>query len=254
MILSIIIPAYNEARRLSQTIERLSDSLRSQSWDWELLIVDDGSSDETGKVAESEAAREPRVRVMREPHRGKGGAVKAGLLAARGDFRFMCDADLSMPIQELGRFLPPELAGFDVAIASREGSDARRIGEPTYRHAVGRIFNLAVQWLALPGINDSQCGFKMFTADAVTRIFPLVTVEGWAFDVEVIAIARAQGMRVVEVPIEWHYRQESRLSLWRDGAAMFGELIRIRLRSARGLYRPPAGPERKGPRARPESH
>lgn len=243
MTLSIIIPAYNEERRIGQTIDRLCEYLRSQPWDWELRIVDDGSSDHTGQIAESLAAGEPRVRVMREPHRGKGGAVKAGLLAAQGDFRFICDADLSMPIEELHRFLPPSLVTFDVAIASREGPDARRIGEPVYRHAVGRIFNLGVQWLALPGINDSQCGFKMFTATAVDRIFPFVTVNGWAFDVEVLAIARARGLRIVEVPIEWHYRSESRLSLWRDGVAMLAELIRIRLRSARGLYRSHDSPQ-----------
>src|SRR5262249_23237252 len=153
-------------------------------------------------------ASDPRIRVMREPHRGKGGAVKAGLVAAQGDFRFICDADLSMPIQEIHRFLPPALEDADVAIASREGPDASRLGEPFYRHAVGRLFNLGVQWLVLPGINDSQCGFKMFTASAVNRIFPRVTVSGWAFDVEVLAVARAQGMRIVEVPIEWHYRAE----------------------------------------------
>jgi glycosyltransferase involved in cell wall biosynthesis len=237
MSLSIIIPAYNEERRIRQTVDRMCGYLRSCGWDWELRVVDDGSSDRTGDVAESYAAKEPRIRVMREPHRGKGGAVKAGLMAATADFRFMCDADLSMPIEQMHRFLPPSLENFDVAIASREGPDARRIGEPLYRHAVGRIFNLGVQWLALPGINDSQCGFKMFTSAAVDRIFPRVTVKGWAFDVEVLAIARAQGLRIVEVPIEWHYRSDSRLSLSRDGAAMFAQLVRIRLRSARGVYR-----------------
>lgn len=236
MRLSIIVPAFNEQRRLGQTIDAVREYVRTQPWDWELRIVDDGSADRTGDIAEAQAAGDARIRVMREPHRGKGGAVKAGLVAAQGDFRFICDADLSMPISEIHRFLPPALENFDVAIASREGPDARRVGEPLYRHAVGRIFNLGVQWLALPGINDSQCGFKMFTAAAVNRIFPRVTVTGWAFDVEVLAIARAQGMRIVEVPIEWHYRTESRLSLWRDGAAMFAELLRIRRRAALGTY------------------
>jgi dolichyl-phosphate beta-glucosyltransferase len=163
--------------------------------------------------------------------------VKAGLLAARGSHRFICDADLSMPIAELSRFLPPALTGADVAIGTREGINARRVGEPFYRHAVGRVFNFIVQRLALGGIEDSQCGFKMFTAAAVAAIFPLVTVNGWAFDVEALAIAREQRLRIVEVPIEWHYREESRLSMVRDGTAMMGELLRIARNRRRGRYR-----------------
>ncbi|HUR33362.1 MAG TPA: dolichyl-phosphate beta-glucosyltransferase [Vicinamibacterales bacterium] len=234
---SIVIPAFNEERRLGATLAEVSAYLRAQPWDWEVRVVDDGSGDGTAVVAEQFAATEPRVIVQREPHRGKGGAVKAGLLAARGSFRFICDADLSMPIQEVVRFLPPQAGAFDVAIGSREGMRARRVGEPLYRHVMGRLFNLGVQWLVLPGIEDSQCGFKMFTADAARSIFPRVTVDGWAFDVEVLAVARARNLRVIEVPIEWHYRAESRLSMLRDGWEMLKELLRIRLRAARGAYR-----------------
>ncbi len=235
--LSIVIPAYNEERRLETTLDAVANYLRRQPWDWEIRVVDDGSQDQTAGIAERVAAAEPRVVVQREPHRGKGGAVKAGLLGARGDYRFICDADLSMPIEEVSRFLPPALSGFEVAIGSREGVRARRIGEPMYRHLMGRLFNLGVQRLVLPGIEDSQCGFKMFTARAVQSIFPRVSVDGWAFDVEVLAVARAQGLRIVEVPIEWHYRAESRLSMLRDGWAMLNELLRIRMRAARGVYR-----------------
>jgi glycosyltransferase involved in cell wall biosynthesis len=200
-------------------------------------VVDDGSRDETATIAERLAGGEPRVVVQREAHRGKGGAVKAGLLSARGAFRFICDADLSMPIREVARFLPPSLSRFDVAIGTREGLGARRVGEPSYRHVMGRLFNGAVQRLALPGIEDSQCGFKMFTADAVQSIFPLVTIDGWAFDVEVLTIAREQRLHVVEVPIEWHYRRESQVSMVRDSLGMLRELLRIRLRALRGAYR-----------------
>lgn len=235
--LSIVIPAFNEERRLAATLEALRDHLGRQPWDWEIRVVDDGSRDDTARIADAVAEREPRVVVQREPHRGKGGAVKAGLMAARGMYRFICDADLSMPIAELGRFLPPIATGFDVAIGSREGVAARRVGEPAFRHLMGRLFNRVVQWLTLPGIEDSQCGFKMFTASAVASIFPLVTVDGWAFDVEVLTIARAHRLRVIEVPIEWHYREESRLSMLRDGARMLGELVRIRMRALRGAYR-----------------
>ena len=235
--LSIVIPAFNEERRLAATLEALRDHLKRQPWDWEIRVVDDGSGDDTARIADAFAAGEPRVVVQREPHRGKGGAVKAGLMAARGMYRFICDADLSMPVAELRRFLPPAATGFDIAIGSREGVAARRVGEPAFRHLLGRIFNRIVQWLTLPGIEDSQCGFKMFTESAVASIFPLVTVDGWAFDVEVLTIAREQRLRVIEVPIEWHYRKESRLSMLRDGARMLGELVRIRIRGLRGAYR-----------------
>ena len=234
---SIVIPAYNEERRLGATLETVAGFLRDQPWHWEIRVVDDGSADRTVSVAESFASGEPRVIVQREPHRGKGGAVKAGLLAATGAFRFICDADLSMPIEEVLRFLPPQAPSFDVAIGSREGLRARRVAAPMYRHLMGRLFNRGVQWLVLPGIEDSQCGFKMFTASAVRSIFPRVRVDGWAFDVEVLAVARAQRLRVVEVPIEWHYRAESRLSMLRDGWEMLRELLRIRIRAARGEYR-----------------
>jgi dolichyl-phosphate beta-glucosyltransferase len=233
---SIVIPAYNEERRLGATLLAVTAFLRLQPWQWEVRVVDDGSADGTVAVAKGLATSEPRIVVQCEPHRGKGGAVKAGLTAARGNFRFICDADLSMPIEELVRFLPPRAESFDVAIGSREGMRARRVGEPMYRHLLGRLFNRGVQWLVLPGIEDSQCGFKMFTADAVRAIFPRVTVDGWAFDVEVLAVARAQQLRVIEVPIEWHYRAESRLSMLRDGWEMLKELVRIRLRALRGHY------------------
>jgi dolichyl-phosphate beta-glucosyltransferase len=159
-------------------------------------------------------------------------------MAARGEFRFICDADLSMAMSELARFMPPMAPAFDVAIGSREGAAARRVGEPAYRHFVGRMFNYVVQALALPGIEDSQCGFKMFTAAAVEKIFPRVEVDGWAFDVEALAIARAQGLKILEVPIEWHYRRGSQLSMGRDGLAMLRELLRIRRSLRAGRYGP----------------
>jgi dolichyl-phosphate beta-glucosyltransferase len=234
--LSIVIPAFNEERRLPATLDTLVGYLRQHPWDWELRVVDDGSSDATASIAETFRQTEPRVVVQREPHRGKGGAVKAGLLAARGSHRFICDADLSMPVDELPRFLPPRLSGFDIAIATREGHGARRVGEPIHRHLLGRLFNHAVRWLTPAGVDDTQCGFKMFTAQAVASIFPLVTVDGWAFDIEMLTIARQQRLRLVEVPIEWHYRQQSQLSMVRDGIGMLRDVWRIGVRLKRGQY------------------
>ena len=233
---SIVVPAFNEEVRIGSTLEDLSRFLAAQSWTWEVRVVDDGSADATCRIVEEWHRREPNIVLQREPHRGKGGAVKAGLLASAARFRFICDADLSMPVGELPRFLPPKLTDFDVAIGSREGVGARRVGEPMIRHVAGRVFNYAVQRLTVPGINDTQCGFKMFTGAAADAIFPQVTVEGWAFDIEVLSIARARSMRIVEVPIEWHYRRASQLSLIRDGVSMFRELLRIRAKASRGDY------------------
>jgi dolichyl-phosphate beta-glucosyltransferase len=233
---SIVVPAFNEALRIGSTLDDLATFLNRQAWRWEVRVVDDGSADNTCQIVEDFRKTHANVVLQREPHRGKGGAVKAGLLAATAQFRFICDADLSMPVTELPRFLPPVLQNFDVAIGSREGVGARRVGEPLIRHLAGRVFNYAVQRLTVPGINDTQCGFKMFTAAAVEAIFPLVTVDGWAFDIEVLSIARARGMRIVEVPIEWHYRRASQLNLVSDGAAMLSELLRIRARARGGVY------------------
>lgn len=232
--LSIVIPAFNEARRIPDTLAQLATYLAAKPWDWEIRVVDDGSTDGTVEAVAAASRRNPRIVVQQEPHRGKGGAVKAGLLAARGDYRFMCDADLSMPPSELVRFLPPALSNFAVAIGSREGAGARRVGEPWRRHFVGRVFNRAIQWLAVPGIADTQCGFKMFTADSVRAIFPHVTLEGWAFDIEVLSIARAKGLRIVEVPIEWHHRPESQVSVFRDSWRMLRDLLKVRARARRG--------------------
>ena len=238
---SIVVPAFNEEARLGETLAELTGFLSTRPWRWEVRVADDGSTDRTAEIVAEAARADSRIVLQREPHRGKGGAVKAGLLAATQPYRFICDADLSMPVSELPRFLPPVLTDFDVAIGSREGHGARRIGEPLVRHVAGRVFNYAVQQLTMSGIEDTQCGFKMFSAKAVEAIFPLVGIDGWAFDIEVLTIARAQGLRIVEVPIEWHYRRASRISLVGDGVRMFAELLRIRSRARRGQYGRSAG-------------
>lgn len=243
--LSVVVPSYNEEHRLPGTLRQIADYLAATHWDWEVRVVDDGSTDGTAAVTESFSRSVPRVMLQREPHRGKGGAVKAGVLAARADYRFICDADLSMPIAEIARFLPPQLTDFDVAIGSREVPGARRINEPIRRHLVGRIFNETVKALLLGGIEDTQCGFKMFTGAAAQAIFPLVTTEGWAFDIEALYIARERSLRIREIPIEWHYRERSQIRVVRDGVAMLRDLLRMRARAARGAYRPEANASRQ---------
>jgi dolichyl-phosphate beta-glucosyltransferase len=234
--LALVVPAYDEEAQLADSLAQLRHYLATQPWRWEIRVVDDGSRDGTARVVAEIAAADPRVVLQREPHRGKGGAVRAGMRATTARYRFLCDADLSMPVRELPRFLPPLLEGADVAIGTREGAGARRVGEPLSRHLAGRLFNRLVRWMLVPGVHDTQCGFKLFTAAAADAIFPHVTVEGWAFDIEALVIARRKGLRVREVPIEWHYRQASRVRVLRDGVAMFRALLRIRWRAWRGEY------------------
>jgi glycosyltransferase involved in cell wall biosynthesis len=234
--LSVVIPAFNEATRIGSSISTLRDYLGHHPFEWELRVVDDGSSDGTGEAVLSAAAGDLRVVLQREPHRGKGAAVRAGLLAARGNLRFMCDADLSMPVGQLTRFLAIVPRDCDVAIGSREGAGARRLGEPVLRHVMGRVFNRLVQVSVLPGIDDTQCGFKLLTARAAQVICSSMTIEGWAFDIEMLQIARVQGWRVREVPIEWHYRDRSRVSAMRDTWRMARDLWRVRANARRGAY------------------
>lgn len=234
--LAIVIPAYNEAAGIEASVNTLRAYLGTRPWSWEIRVVDDGSSDRTAAIVEAMARGDERVRLQREPHRGKGAAVRAGFLASTAAYRFLCDADLSMPVSELDRFMPPAFGEADIAIGTREGLGARRVGEPISRHLAGRAFNAIVRSLTVPGIQDTQCGFKMFTAAAADAIFPSVTVEGWAFDIEVLYIARRRGFRVREVPIEWHFRSESRVRMLPDSVAMLREVFRIRRRGRRGAY------------------
>ena len=244
--LSVVIPAFNEAGRIQRTLDELREVLPTLAEWWEIRVVDDGSSDGTADVVSRAAREDGRVLLQAEPHRGKGGAVRAGLMAAQGNLRFMCDADLSMPAAELRRFMPIVPASCDIAIGSREVPGARRVGEPVHRHRMGRVFNGLVKTLALPGIEDTQCGFKMFSASAVRAICPLMTLNGWAFDLEMLFIARRLGLRIVEVPIEWHYRDQSRISPLRDSIRMTRDLLKIRVNGRRGVYGPahPARPSR----------
>ena len=236
--LSIIVPAFNEAARIGPTLTALQAALPSIVPAWEIRVVDDGSTDDTGAVVEAAAAAagDTRIVLQREPHRGKGGAVRAGMLASRGDLRFLCDADLSMPVTELPRFLAQVPATCDIAIGSREGEGARRVGEPGLRHAMGRVFNTLVRRLVLQGIEDTQCGFKMFTGAAADAVFSRITLDGWAFDIETLVVAQRLGLRVVEMPIEWHYRDRSQVSPVRDSLLMARDVLRIRARAARGRY------------------
>lgn len=239
-LLSIIIPAYNEEDRLPGTLAKLREYLQAQPYQAEILIVDNASQDRTSEIAQTYAAAsapaETPIHVYQEPRRGKGAAVRAGMLKATGKYRFMCDADLSMPVSEINRFLPPTLNDADIAIASREAPGAVRYGEPAYRHLVGRVFNTLIRLLALPSLHDTQCGFKCFKAAVAEDLFTSLTITGWSFDVEVLFIARQRGYRIVELPIPWYYDPQSRISVARDALQMTLDILKIRYKGMRGRY------------------
>ncbi|NPA93789.1 MAG: glycosyltransferase family 2 protein [Chloroflexi bacterium] len=238
--LSIVIPAHNEAHRLPGTLEKVLAFLRTQPYSAEVLVVENGSTDNTLALARAfQEANPDVVRVLHEERRGKGLAVQRGMLAARGEYRFLCDADLSMPIEELPRFLPPQLTDFDIAIGSRELPESRRLQEPAYRHLIGRAFNLMVQALALPGFRDTQCGFKCFRGEVADDVFRYQTMTGMSFDVEILFIARRRGYRIVEVPITWYFDPDSRVRLVHDSMRMAIDLLAIRWNALRGRYDPP---------------
>lgn len=235
--LSIILPAHNEEKRLPRTLDEVRGFVESQSYPVDVVLVENGSQDRTLELAQQYAASLPYLRVLHEDRPGKGLAVRTGILAAKGQYRIFCDVDFSMPISEIVRFIPPALPDCQVAIASREAPGSVRYNEPYYRHLSGRVFNTLVRWLALPGLQDSQCGFKCFRGDIADEIFPLLTNTGWAFDVEVLFIARQRGYRIVEVPIPWYFNPESKIRMLRDSWRMLRDLILIRANNLRGLYR-----------------
>ena len=231
--LSVVIPAYNEEIRISRTIREIVSYLSGQNYEWEIVVADDGSSDATARLVPEAADGDPRVRVLPLEHRGKGWAVKNGMLAASGDFRLLSDADLSVPIAQVERLLPPQAAGVDVAVGSREAPGAARYGEPGRRHLMGRVFNAVTGWLVATGLADTQCGFKCFRADAAYLLFTKATLDGFSFDVEVLYLARRSGMTLAEIGVDWHYREHSKVRPLRDALSMTMDLLRIRWRHRR---------------------
>lgn len=234
--LSIIIPAHNEENRLPSTLEQVFNFLARQPYAAEVVVVENGSRDHTYEIAQKFAKQYENLRVIRNQERGKGLAIQRGVKEAVGTYLFLCDADLSMPIEEINKFIPPQLEPVDVAIASREAPGAVRYNEPAYRHITGRVFNTLIRLLVLPGLQDTQCGFKCIRAEVARDIFPYQTLTGWAFDVELLYIARRRGYQLVEVPIDWYFNADSKISIVRDSLRMFLDLLKIRRNARCGLY------------------
>ena len=234
--LSIVIPAYNEESRLPRTLGQIFTFLEKQTYISEVIIVENGSSDHTLELAREFILQCPHLKVLHEEERGKGNAVRRGILEARGEYRFICDADLSMPIEEVQKFLPPMLNDFDLAIASREARDAVRYNEPSYRHVGGRAINLVIRLLILPGLNDTQCGFKCFRAAVAEDLFGQQTLLGWSFDIELLYLARRKRLRIKEIPVHWYFDADSKVNAVRDALRMIGDIFRIHINALRGRY------------------
>jgi glycosyltransferase involved in cell wall biosynthesis len=235
-LLSIVIPAHNEEHRLPGTLEKIFEFLTSQEYAAEIVVVENGSHDRTLEIVQEYTHCINFLRVFHEEARGKGLAVRRGMLEAVGQYRFICDADLSMPIEEVNRFLPPHIGDHKVIIGSREAPGAVRYNEPTYRHVIGRVLNTMVRVMALPGLQDTQCGFKCFEGRLADEVFRLQTMGGMSFDVEVLFIARRLGHPVLEVPIDWYFNSDSRVRLVEDSFRMALDLIQIRLNGLNGVY------------------
>ncbi|WP_129632998.1 dolichyl-phosphate beta-glucosyltransferase [Candidatus Oscillochloris fontis] len=241
--LSVVIPAYNEASRLPATLAQVMEYLQAQNYRSEVIVVDDGSSDATANLAEQVAG----VRVLRRDHRGKGFAVRAGALAARGMYVLLCDADLAVPISEWEKLYAQLRVGHDVVIGSREGLGASREGEPWYRHVMGRVFNRIIQSVALKGINDTQCGFKAMSRPVAHDLFRRVRIYGdnapivqgaavTAYDVELLFLARRYGYRICEVPVQWQYGTETKVNIVRDSLRNLRDVLTVRMNDLRGRY------------------
>ena len=233
ILLSVVIPAYNEELRIFQTVREVIAYLSTQDYRWEIIVADDGSVDATAALVNEASGGDTRVRVLPLHHGGKGWAVRNGMLEAYGEFRLLCDADLSVPIEQVERLLSPESGAVDVAVGSREAPGAARYGEPGSRHLMGRVFNTLTRRLAAPGIVDTQCGFKCFRAQAARELFSRSTMNGFSYDVEVLHLAHRLGMTIAEIGVDWHYREHSKVRPLHDAFSMTLDLLRILWRHRR---------------------
>lgn len=246
-LLSVIIPAYNELENFKAgKLDQVDQFLDAENFDWEVIVVDDGSKDGTVEAIRSWVASKPHWKLIANPHHGKAKTVETGMSAARGMYRLFTDFDQATPIEEVRKVLAAFKKGADVVIGSREIKGASRHKEPIIRHVMGRVFNALVQFLALRGISDSQCGFKAFTAEATEDLFGRLVVYKnhssqdaytGAFDVELLFLARKKPLKIVEIPVAWNYVDTSRVNPLKDSIRMLTDIVRIRLAYLQGRYR-----------------
>jgi len=238
---SFVIPAYNESARIRPTLDEMLRYSEQHNWDIAILVVDDGSRDDTSAIVLEYSKTHPQISlVASSSNHGKGFSVRAGMLHARGDICLFTDADLSSPIAEAQHLFDVIAQGADIAIGSRWlDPELQTQRQPLYRQLLGRIFNLALRLILGLNFADTQCGFKAFRRDAAQRIFPLQKIERWGFDPEILFLARKAGLVVKEVPVVWAHSEGTRLHPFRDGMHMFFDVLRIRWNSMSGGYSSP---------------
>lgn len=229
--LSVVIPAYNEQQRLERTLNRILEYLQQQEYTYEVVVVSDGSTDCTETIVEQWSAQHPCLKLLAyHPNRGKGYAVRYGMLRARGEYLLFSDADLATPIEEVEKLFPQVKDNRTIAIGSRPLKESQlMVRQPFYREWLGRGFNKVVQLLAVWGVQDTQCGFKLFPREVAHQVFALCRLNGFSFDFEVLYFARRMGYRIVEVPVRWSHQPGSKVRLLRDGFRMLRDLIWLRL-------------------------
>jgi len=244
--LSVIIPSYNEQKNLQRgVLNEVASYLQKQTYSWEVILADDGSNDGTTEKLEAFAHHHPSFRVLKNIHAGKGPTVQAGMANAEGKWRLFCDFDQSTPLSEIEKLMA-EVIEYKVVIGSREITGARRNKEPWYRHLMGRGFNFLVQNLAVPGIMDTQCGFKLFSADTAEKLFNSLYVYGkaqarqdaftGAFDVELLYLAKKYQIKVKEIPVVWHHHETDRVNPIKDSVRMLNDIVKVRVADFQGRY------------------
>ncbi|HEY6338306.1 MAG TPA: dolichyl-phosphate beta-glucosyltransferase [Candidatus Sulfotelmatobacter sp.] len=238
---SIVIPAYNESARLGASLEIILSYIAAQGWSAEVIVVNDGSSDDTAEIVRRFAQNNSALRLVENPgNRGKGYSVRNGMLQARGKVVIFSDADLSSPIEEAPKLLQALADGADIAIGSRWlRAELQTQRQPFHRQVFGRVFNLLLRIILGLQFKDTQCGFKAFERCAVQKVFPLQRIERWGFDPEILFLARKVGLRVREVPLAWAHSGGTRIHPLTDGSRMFWEMLRIRWYDVTGKYNPP---------------
>jgi glycosyltransferase involved in cell wall biosynthesis len=238
MTYSVVIPAYNESNRIRPTLDEILRYVEEHKWDVEILVVDDGSRDDTAEIVREYSRAHPPIQLVGNPgNRGKGFSVRNGMMHARGEICLFTDADLSSPIGEAEKLFTAIRNGADIAIGSRWlRAELQTERQPLYRQLFGRIFNLLLRLVLGLHYMDTQCGFKAFRRDAARQIFPMQKIERWGFDPEILFLARRRKLRTVEVPVIWAHSEGTRLHPFRDGIRMFGDVMRIRWNAVTGAY------------------
>lgn len=245
--ISVIIPAYNEKQNIGITLTKVSTFLNDYESSYEIIVVDDGSTDNTSEIVEAYVKNNPKIILVKNPHKGKGFAVRTGVLKSQGIYVLLSDGDLAVPIEELKRLMVwVKDNNFDIAIGSREGIGAVRKNEPLMRHIMGRVFNYLIKILVLRGINDTQCGFKLFKGELARDVFKKSLLYGdsskeikvpkvTAFDLEILFIAKKMGKKIKEVPVFWEYRN-TRVNNFRDSFFNFVDVLKVKFNDLKKLY------------------